>query len=228
MRIYGGEFVRLCATHYSRELRCLGGTMQEFFSNLDGLHGHIMRTNKFSEVTLPSFRCTEETDGAMTLHYYGQRPNMEHFVAGVVEGVALTLFGGSVNVELTHHNHTISSHHSYTVTLNSESSPSSLFFRNTNYSSKPCQSMIGVVTFCQAFPFHVIFDRNMRIVQLGTRLMKHIAPLMSKHGLQMTTYFDVIKPIVNFDFTHILGKLNNKFQLLMKQFDETSTQVCNL
>lgn len=33
----------------------------------------------------PSFRCTEEIDGSLILHYYSERPGLEHIVIGIVK-----------------------------------------------------------------------------------------------------------------------------------------------
>ena len=33
----------------------------------------------------PSFRCTEEPDGSLILHYYSERPGLEHIVIGIVK-----------------------------------------------------------------------------------------------------------------------------------------------
>lgn len=33
----------------------------------------------------PSFRCTEEPDGSLILHYYSERAGLEHIVIGIVK-----------------------------------------------------------------------------------------------------------------------------------------------
>lgn len=33
----------------------------------------------------PSFRCTTEPDGSLILHYYSERPGLEHIVIGIVK-----------------------------------------------------------------------------------------------------------------------------------------------
>lgn len=33
----------------------------------------------------PSFRCTEGIDGSLILHYYSERPGLEHIVIGIVK-----------------------------------------------------------------------------------------------------------------------------------------------
>lgn len=49
----------------------------------------------------PSFRCSErEEDGATILHYYSDRPGLEHIVIGIVKAVAKELHSAEVHVEV--------------------------------------------------------------------------------------------------------------------------------
>lgn len=49
----------------------------------------------------PSFRCTERPeDGALILHYYSDRPGLEHIVIGIVRTVASKLHGTEVEVKI--------------------------------------------------------------------------------------------------------------------------------
>lgn len=52
------------------------------FQNLDALHDHL--GTLYPGMRAPSFRCTEETDGSLILHYYSERPGLEHIVIGIV------------------------------------------------------------------------------------------------------------------------------------------------
>lgn len=50
--------------------------------NLDALHDHL--ATLYPGMRAPSFRCTE-TDGNLILHYYSDRPGLEHIVIGIVK-----------------------------------------------------------------------------------------------------------------------------------------------
>lgn len=39
----------------------------------------------FQGMRAPSFRCTEEPDGSLILHYYSERAGLEHIVIGIVK-----------------------------------------------------------------------------------------------------------------------------------------------
>lgn len=52
--------------------------------NLDALHDHL--GTLYPGMRAPSFRCTERPeDGALVLHYYSDRPGLEHIVIGIVK-----------------------------------------------------------------------------------------------------------------------------------------------
>jgi guanylate cyclase soluble subunit beta len=52
--------------------------------NLDALHDHL--GTLYPGMRAPSFRCTERPeDGALLLHYYSDRPGLEHIVIGIVK-----------------------------------------------------------------------------------------------------------------------------------------------
>lgn len=58
--------------------------MTEPFQNLDALHDHL--GTLYPGMRAPSFRCTERPeDGALVLHYYSDRPGLEHIVIGIVK-----------------------------------------------------------------------------------------------------------------------------------------------
>lgn len=58
--------------------------------NLDALHDHL--GTLYPGMRAPSFRCTERPeDGALILHYYSDRPGLEHIVIGIVKVLYLIL-----------------------------------------------------------------------------------------------------------------------------------------
>lgn len=54
-----------------------------YSQNLDALHDHL--GTLYPGMRAPSFRCTEEQDGSLILHYYSERPGLEHIVIGIVK-----------------------------------------------------------------------------------------------------------------------------------------------
>lgn len=67
--------------------------------NLDALHDHL--GTLYPGMRAPSFRCSEETDGSLILHYYSDRPGLEHIVIGIVK-VSKHHHAAVVNIFLLH------------------------------------------------------------------------------------------------------------------------------
>ena len=73
----------------------LGATTADFLQNLDALHDHL--SSIYPGMRAPSFRCTfRESDGAIILHYYSERPGLEHIVIGIISTVAAELHNSKV------------------------------------------------------------------------------------------------------------------------------------
>lgn len=70
------------------------------FQNLDALHDHL--GTLYPGMRSPSFRCTERPeDGALVLHYYSDRPGLEHIVIGIVK-VYLVFISQHVKINEKH------------------------------------------------------------------------------------------------------------------------------
>lgn len=68
--------------------------MDETLQNLDALHDHL--GTLYPGMRAPSFRCTERPeDGALVLHYYSDRPGLEHIVIGIVKVNAISNSSGA-------------------------------------------------------------------------------------------------------------------------------------
>ena len=72
---------------------------------------------------------------------------------------------------------------------------------------------IGTSTFCKAFPWHFMVDRNMQLVQLGVGFIRLFGSELKKMGRHLATYFQLKKPTVEPNFDKILKKANSPFVL---------------
>lgn len=104
LELFGKTFFEFCQdSGYDKILQVLGATVRDFLQvsrivysssrkgclhlvfslqNLDALHDHL--GTLYPGMRAPSFRCTEESDGSLILHYYSERPGLEHIVIGIV------------------------------------------------------------------------------------------------------------------------------------------------
>lgn len=85
LEMFGSMFFEFCQeSGYDRILKILGATTRDFLQNLDALHDHLATI--YPGMRAPSFRCTERPeDGVLILHYYSERPGLEHIVIGIVK-----------------------------------------------------------------------------------------------------------------------------------------------
>ncbi|NRA40134.1 MAG: heme NO-binding domain-containing protein [Planctomycetes bacterium] len=75
--------------HYGDFLQSTGNSVPEVLGNLDQMHSRIKLS--FPNLMPPSFRCTDITENSLTLHYYSDRPGLQPFVIGLVQGIGKML-----------------------------------------------------------------------------------------------------------------------------------------
>ena len=76
---------------------------------------------------------------------------------------------------------------------------------------------IEVPTFCKAFPWHFVLDRNLELVQLGIGFMRIFGHHLTRLGRDISTYFIFAKPRgVTLTFHEILKRSNTPFVLVLQ------------
>uniref|UniRef100_A0A8R1DX16 guanylate cyclase n=1 Tax=Caenorhabditis japonica TaxID=281687 RepID=A0A8R1DX16_CAEJA len=73
-------------------IRSMSPNLKGFLDNLDSLHYFIDHVVYKANLRGPSFRCEENPDGTLLLHYFTGRPGLYHIVKGVVREVAKVVF----------------------------------------------------------------------------------------------------------------------------------------
>ncbi|XP_036154813.1 guanylate cyclase soluble subunit beta-2-like [Myotis myotis] len=76
----------------------------------------------------------------------------------------------------------------------------------------PEQLWIEVKTFCNAFPFHVVFDESLRVKQMGVNIQKYV-PGLQTQKIRLDEYFSIIHPQVTFNISSICKFINSQFVL---------------
>ncbi|KAM5277838.1 guanylate cyclase soluble subunit beta-2-like [Hipposideros larvatus] len=67
-------------------------------------------------------------------------------------------------------------------------------------------------TFCNAFPFHIVFDESLRVKQAGVNIQKYV-PGLQNQNIQLDEYFSIIHPQVTFNIFSICKFINSQFVL---------------
>lgn len=215
--MFGEQFLLSCQeSGYAKTLQLLGRSLQDFLTNLDALHDHLSII--YPQMDAPSFRCTAGLKKSeFLLHYYSDRPSLEHIVMGIVKSVAREYYHVELEMKVAvkkggKNDHTIFSirevaYHRASV-INQEDPDKAI---KSFYSDK---QLISSDTFCKAFPFHIVFNSDMTIVQVGSSLSWVMPNLQLKRD-SLTQYFLLERPRMKLNFENILSHINTIFILRM-------------
>ncbi|XP_065846187.1 guanylate cyclase soluble subunit beta-1-like isoform X2 [Oscarella lobularis] len=253
LRQFGDEFLLWCQEYgYNKLLMLLGGTIQEFLVNLDALHDHLaneypgMRPPSFRCVPVAG------SDGdAMILHYYSERAGLHDVVVGIVTAVAKGLYDFDDNClriellkkEFLRKNGMGEAYHAeFMVTVNreeeTEDGGSSVSSSVVSASKTPSvvssfsppppllvspSQLVGSQTFSEAFPFHLVLDRDMLIVQAGTVMQRVIgwrrngaddeySDMSDSYLPHFNDHFHMARPYMeNVTFDNIIAHIHTAF-----------------
>ncbi|XP_063229104.1 guanylate cyclase soluble subunit beta-1 [Bacillus rossius redtenbacheri] len=213
LELFGKMFFEFCQdSGYDKILQVLGATPRDFLQNLDALHDHL--GTLYPGMKAPSFRCTERPeDGALLLHYYSDRPGLEHIVIGIVKTVASKLHNTEVEVKIVKTKEE-SDHVQFLITeLSGPGKVSSPEISDID--TLPLEPRISPATFCRVFPFHLMFDRRLSVVQTGTTVAR-VMPQATRPGCKVTDLLDTVRPHLEFTFENILSHINTVYVLKTK------------
>nr|XP_015219629.1 PREDICTED: guanylate cyclase soluble subunit beta-2-like [Lepisosteus oculatus] len=76
----------------------------------------------------------------------------------------------------------------------------------------PSKLWIEEKAFCNAFPFHIVFDGALRVKQSGVNIQKFV-PGLQTMDIQLNEYFSIIHPQVTFTIDSIKKFINSQFVL---------------
>ena len=227
LEVFGAHFLEYCIkSEYDQILRVLGGNLRDFLCNLDALHDHLATI--YDGMEAPSFRCTESADGTLFLHYYSGRPGLSYIVVGLVKALAEKMLHTTVDVKIhkdisDDHDHVIfairecvkcecegeckcTSNKSSKLGLQALGSSSSLKHRSVEFKD----NRMTLASFCKAFPFHVMFDRDLVIQQAGIALMRTFN-VQPNGRLKFSALFELSRPRMDVSFATFLSHINTVF-----------------
>ncbi|XP_008585062.1 PREDICTED: guanylate cyclase soluble subunit alpha-2 [Galeopterus variegatus] len=219
---FGEEFFNICFDENERVLRAVGGTLQDFFNGFDALLEHI-RTSFGKQATLesPSFLCKELPEGTLMLHYFHPHHTVGFAMLGMIKAAGKKIYRLDVDVEQ------VASEKLCSDGSNPGNCSCLTFLikecENTNItknlpqgtSQVPADLRISINTFCRAFPFHLMFDPNMSVLQLGEGLRKQFRCDTHK-VLKFEDCFEIVSPKVNATFERVLLRLSTPFVIRTK------------
>ncbi|XP_017775635.1 PREDICTED: guanylate cyclase soluble subunit beta-1-like [Nicrophorus vespilloides] len=210
LELFGKAFFEFCQdSGYDKILQVLGATPRDFLQNLDALHDHL--GTLYPGMKAPSFRCTERPeDGALILHYYSDRPHLEHIVIGIVKTVASKLHGTEVVVEILKTKEECD-HVQFLITERSGPRKQELP-EIDELETLSLEPKVNAATFCRVFPFHIMFDRELNIIQTGSTVAR-VIPKVASMYCKVTDILDPVRPHLELTFANILSHINTIYVL---------------
>lgn len=224
--MFGEQFLLWCQeSGYAKTLQLLGRSLKDFLTNLDALHDHL--TIVYKEMRAPSFRCSEE-DGKLLLHYYSHR-KLDSIVIGVVKNVGRELYGLEVDVSYVARK---GPDHDHSVFSIKEIGPCStdisreILYPSSTNGLFPVDSHVTITpeTFRVAFPFHIIFNFQLEMVQVGISLdvLLSNSEKSTDSDRNLLTYFTLERPHFDLSFDTILTHINTIYVLRLVNKDKSS------
>ncbi|ELU08873.1 hypothetical protein CAPTEDRAFT_19651 [Capitella teleta] len=238
LELFGEYFFTYCLQNgYDKMLRTLGDNIRTFIQNLDSLHALLAMTYK--HIQAPSFRCESGDEDALILHYYSVRSGLYPIVIGVLRAVGRELYHQEIQMEpleitdeaMGDHGHL--SHVTFKITIKDslESSvapmhPKKGSIPNLSFCPHMSQDLLSEritiqpKTFCNIFPFHVLFDEDLVVKQCGANVARWShSSLNNDTILRLSDLFVLNQPKMKLTYKHILKFCNATYILEAKTSD---------
>lgn len=93
-------------------------------------------------------------------------------------------------------------------------------FTDSTLSASPKHLFFSVETLCECLPFHFIFKRNFRIIEMGNSLKRYVVRdnnLIKSNKLMFSDMFIISRPIIELNFETILTFGNHLFLLTTRE-----------
>ncbi|XP_033002109.1 guanylate cyclase soluble subunit alpha-2 [Lacerta agilis] len=219
---FGAEFFNICFDENERVLRAVGGTLQDFFNGFDALLEHI-RTSFGRQATSesPSFLCKELPEGNLMLHYFHPHQIVGFAMVGMVKAAARKIYQLEVEVEqiandkLCPEDSNPGNCSCLTFVIKERENANITKALPLGSSQSPSDLRISISNFCRAFPFHLMFDPSMLVLQLGEGLRKQLRCDAHK-TLRFQDCFEIVSPKIGATFERVLLRLSTPFVIRTK------------
>lgn len=88
------------------------------------------------------------------------------------------------------------------------------FHALTTFRSFPLfiEPKVSPTTFCKVFPFHLMFDKDLKIVQTGSTVAR-VIPKVTLADCRITDILDTVRPHLELTFENILSHINTIYVL---------------
>ncbi|KAF0037356.1 hypothetical protein F2P81_010230 [Scophthalmus maximus] len=216
LQMFGKMFFEFCQeSGYDTILRVLGSNVREFLQNLDALHDHLGTI--YPGMRAPSFRCTDAEKGTnLILHYYSEREGLQDIVIGIIKTVAQQIHGTEIEMKMIQPKSEECDHIKFLI--EEKDSEEEAFYEDLDgfEENGTQETRISPYTFCKAFPFHLMFDKDLMLTQCGNAIYR-VLPQLHPGSCILPSVFSLVRPHIDFSFHGILSHINTVFVLRSKE-----------
>lgn len=223
----GEELFNMCYEEDGHILRVVGGALHDFLNSFNVLlkqSGAPHQQDGEDGVDEPSVLCLDKDLGLLTVYFFNPHPTTELFFPGVIKAAARLLYHTTVEVLMdppAAKDGILQSSPQpsllYTVVVKDAKSLSPSPLRATSAGTLPTS------LFSTIFPFHLILDQDLVLVQIGHGLRKR---LTRKDGLRRLAtfqeHFSILSPQIRCSFQGILTMLNTQFTIRIRHGGSTA------
>ena len=214
-----------CVGLLERALRCLGNDLTAFLTTLDGVND-VVQHQSGSEAEA-EFVCIA-TPEAIELHFTTDHPSIAYLLVGSLKGIARQFYNDNANVYILPDPYNTKffryritpERYSQHLVVDSEIDDNLVTVTSTfrPLSTEATDLRMGVASFCKAFPWHFVVDRQLELVQLGVGFMRIFGQHLNRLGREISTYFVFTRPSgVTLTFHEILKRANTPFMLTLQR-----------
>uniref|UniRef100_A0A665T085 Guanylate cyclase soluble subunit alpha-1 n=1 Tax=Echeneis naucrates TaxID=173247 RepID=A0A665T085_ECHNA len=217
----GEELFNMCYEEDRNILKVVGGALHDFLNSFNVLlkqSSMLPNQDREDYVNEPSVLCLDKDPGLLTVYFFNPRLTTQLFFPGVIKAAARLLYHTTVDVLME----PLSAKDSI---LQSSPQPSLLYTvvvkDAKNLSPSPLRATsagtLPTTLFATVFPFHLILDHDLVLVQIGHGLRKRLS---RKDGLRRPStfqeHFSIVSPQIKCTFQGILTMLNTQFIIRIK------------
>ncbi|KAL6076242.1 Heme NO-binding protein [Balamuthia mandrillaris] len=187
-------------TDYSKLLNLAGKTLPEVLNNINRMHGHL-KASPLHQMSPPTFRCTQEKPNRLRLHYIpgvASRVALAPLVIGIVKGLAERYLNlDHLTVKQKRFKEKGDDHDEFVVRWKTPSLSKDAALNSGSDKSVSSENSFPLVhglspsSLDEAFPFHIVFNKKLEIVQMGKSLAKLIP---AEKGDSLSSFFTLDRP----------------------------------
>ncbi|XP_067129797.1 guanylate cyclase soluble subunit alpha-1-like isoform X2 [Centruroides vittatus] len=203
----GNFHVDACLKKHGRALNFLGGTAIDFFTSLECLDYVLSKSDHEERETLRVL--PKSSKDHLILELSTKRLFWAKAFVGVIKRILDSLFHLRTIIEMQ--GSAVDSY-LYEVNVIESNKKDHLLLESNSIETE--DTRLSVASFCKAFPFHFVVDRNLKLTQVGLGLSKLIGGRNKKiRGCNITKFFRILQPKVSPSFQAIYAKMNMPFFL---------------